>query len=146
MKKTILIIIIILIVIFGGYFLLRGRYQPIVPSPGAPEETPEVTIPQEEALPPDASVKEFTVRGTEYSFSPSSITVSAGDRVKITFKNEGRILHNLVIRDLGVGTRTIGSGQSDTVEFVAPQSGTYTFICSLPGHATSGMVGDLIVE
>ena len=48
--------------------------------------------------------------------------------------------------DLGISTKTIGSGQTETIEFVAPTSGTYTFICSVPGHATAGMVGDLIVE
>lgn len=141
MSKTILIIVIILVVVIGGYFLLKGGYQA-----SAPTSTPEVTALEEEILPPTGQVKEFTVSGTEYSFSPSSITVSAGDRVKITFRNDGRIGHNFVVRDLGIGTRTIGPGQTDTIEFTTPQSGTYTFICSVPGHAVAGMVGDLEVE
>lgn len=92
-------------------------------------------------------VKEFTVLGTEYSFNPSLITtVSAGERVKITFKNEGRAPHNLIIEGLGIATKLIGPGETDTVEFTAPASGTYTFLCSVPGHRASGMEGQLIVE
>ena len=149
MNKVILIIIVILIVIVGGYFLLRGAYQapalaPTTPAPTAPTE--EVSPGPEEVSAPTPSVKEFTVSGTEYNFNPSSIRVSAGDRVKITFRNDGRIGHNFVVKDLGISAKTIGSGQTDIVEFTAPQSGNYTFICSVPGHATAGMAGDLIVE
>src|SRR3989344_1759490 len=32
-------------------------------------------------------VKEFTITGDNFSFTPSTITVKKGDRVKITFKN-----------------------------------------------------------
>lgn len=103
-------------------------------------------VPKEEVLPPVGPVKEFTISGTEYSFNPSSITVSTGDRVKITFQNIGRAPHNLTIEGLGVSTRTIRSGQTDTIEFTALTPGTYTFICSVPGHAAAGMVGNLIVE
>ena len=39
----------------------------------------------------------------------------------------------------------IGGGQSDTIEFDAPEPGTYDFICSFPGHY-SVMKGKFIVE
>jgi len=146
MNKTILIIIVLLIVIVGGYFLLKGGYQYSAPTPARPEETPEVTVPEEGALPPTGPIKEFTVSGTEYRFSPSSITVSAGDRVKITFKNNGRAPHNLIIEGLGIGTKTIGGGQIDIVEFTAPSSGTYAFFCSVPGHRSAGMEGSLEIK
>ena len=134
MNKTILIIIIAAILVIGGDFLLRGGYQG--PAPGTPKET----------LAPTGPVKEFTISGTEYSFSPSSITVSTGERVKITFQNSGGAPHNLAIEGLGVSTKTIGSGKTDVVEFTALQSGTFTFFCSVPGHAAAGMVGDMIVN
>jgi nitrite reductase (NO-forming) len=66
--------------------------------------------------------------------------------VKIIFKNEGKAPHNLVIQGLGIGTRTIGVGQTDTIEFTAPSSGTYTFYCSVPGHRAAGMEGRLEVK
>lgn len=42
-------------------------------------------------------------------------------------------------------TKMIGGGESATVEFTAPEAGTYEFICSFPGH-WSMMRGTLIVE
>lgn len=141
MNKTILIIIIVLVVLVGGYYLFRGAYY--APSPTPPtsrEETPPIT---EEGTTP---VKEITVSAREYSFNPPNIILSAGERVKLTFKNEGITVHNFVVKDLGVSTRTIGPGQTDTIEFTAPASGKYTFICSIPGHAAAGMIGDLEVE
>lgn len=42
-------------------------------------------------------------------------------------------------------TKTIGGGESDTIEFTAPAKGEYDFLCSFPGH--SGMMkGKFIVE
>jgi nitrite reductase (NO-forming) len=142
MNKTLWIIVAILLVVFVGYFLMRG-YRAPTPTP----TTPAPTAPKEEVTPtPGAPVKEITVVGTEFSFNPSSITLSAGERVKIIFKNEGKAPHNLIIQGLGIGTRTIGGGQTDTIEFTAPSSGTYTFYCSVPGHRSAGMEGRLEVK
>ncbi len=44
-----------------------------------------------------------------------------------------------------VHTAMLGGGESDTIEFQAPEPGTYTFICSFPGHY-SLMRGEFIVE
>ncbi|MBI4101479.1 MAG: cupredoxin domain-containing protein [Candidatus Nealsonbacteria bacterium] len=91
--------------------------------------------------------REITVSASEFSFSPSSIIVKAGERVKIIFQNNGNVPHNLVIDGLGVGTKIIGSGKTETVEITAPSTpGTHAFYCSIPGHRESGMEGSLIVE
>ncbi|ODS84474.1 MAG: azurin [Cytophagaceae bacterium SCN 52-12] len=42
-------------------------------------------------------------------------------------------------------TKLIGGGESATVEFKAPKKGTYTYICSFPGHYAL-MQGKFIVE
>jgi azurin len=42
-------------------------------------------------------------------------------------------------------TKLVGGGESDTVEFTAPAKGTYTYICSFPGHYAL-MKGTFIVE
>lgn len=42
-------------------------------------------------------------------------------------------------------TEIIGGGESTTIEFEAPEAGTYTFICSFPGHYVQ-MQGKFIVE
>ena len=41
-------------------------------------------------------------------------------------------------------TKMLGGGESDTITFDAPEPGTYTFICSFPGHYQL-MMGDFIV-
>ena len=42
-------------------------------------------------------------------------------------------------------TKLVGGGESDTIEFKAPKKGTYTYICSFPGHYAL-MKGTFIVE
>ena len=42
-------------------------------------------------------------------------------------------------------TELIGGGETTTIEFEAPEPGTYTFICSFPGHFVQ-MQGQFIVE
>lgn len=42
-------------------------------------------------------------------------------------------------------TEIIGGGESTTIEFEAPEPGTYTFICSFPGHYVN-MQGAFVVE
>ncbi|MCE7066509.1 azurin [Dyadobacter sp. CY326] len=42
-------------------------------------------------------------------------------------------------------TKLVGGGESDSVEFTAPAKGTYTYICSFPGHYAL-MKGTFIVE
>ncbi|MFD2533297.1 azurin [Gracilimonas halophila] len=44
-----------------------------------------------------------------------------------------------------VATKLIGGGQETTIEFTAPEKGTYDFICSFPGHYAM-MKGKFIVE
>lgn len=42
-------------------------------------------------------------------------------------------------------TKLIGAGETDTIEFTAPEAGVYEFVCSFPGHWGS-MNGKFIVE
>ena len=47
--------------------------------------------------------------------------------------------------DIIAHTKTIGGGESVTIEFDAPEVGTYEFLCTFPGHS-SMMKGHFIVE
>lgn len=90
-------------------------------------------------------VKEFTVSGRNFSFSPSTIRVKQGDIVKITFENTGGT-HDFVIDEFDVATSQIQSGKSGSVEFVADKKGTFDYYCSVANHRQNGMEGQLIVE
>ncbi len=86
-----------------------------------------------------------TDSGTELVFDPTEVTVPAGATVRLTFVNESdSVPHNLVFGDpIGVGTATIVQpGEEETIEFIAPEPGEYTYVCTL--HP--GMEGVLIVE
>lgn len=48
-------------------------------------------------------------------------------------------------QDVIAHTGLVGGGQTTTIEFVAPEAGTYDFLCSFPGHYAM-MKGKFIVE
>lgn len=131
--KAILSVLILLVVFIKGWWSLKP---PSAPSPSSTPSTAEETLP----------AKEITVVGDEYRFQPSSISLKSGERVKITFRNNGRAPHNLIVEQLRVETKTIGAGQTDILEFTATTPGIYTFFCSLPGHRPAGMEGNLTIE
>ena len=43
-------------------------------------------------------------------------------------------------------TELLGPGETDAVEFTAPEAGEYVFLCSFPAHMFSGMKGTMVVE
>ncbi len=91
-----------------------------------------------------ASVKSFTVEGKNFSFSPSTLTVKKGDKVKITFKNSGG-MHDWVLDEFNAKTKQIAAGASETIEFVADKAGTFEYYCSVGNHRAMGMKGTLTV-
>ncbi len=139
MNNKVLIAIIVIIALLGlGYFLSQSaNRQPTVQV--VPSANPEQVQVSE-------AVKTFDVKGTPFKFEPNEIKIKKGDRVKINFKNEQGMLHDLTIADLNVRTKQIPAGETDSMEFVADRAGTFDMICSVPTHADKGMVGKFIVE
>jgi len=87
------------------------------------------------------------------------IIVSSGDEVTITTNNAGMSFHafgvvsnpddfNSVIFDsaIAAATNPLKPGESGSVTFTAGAPGTYHYICTVPGHALQGMIGEFIVE
>ena len=74
-------------------------------------------------------VREFTVSGSRYAFSPSSIAVNKNDLVKITFTAQD-MAHSFTIDDYRIVKRA-GAGQTVTFEFRADRAGSFTFYCNL---------------
>jgi len=143
MKKGIFLIVGVFLAVILGAFLL-------VPRPKVNNKTEVVATPTPTAASESGSsqtgVKEIQVVASEFSFSPSSITLTKGEKVSLTFRNTGKFTHNLTIEGLGVATKTVAAGQSDSVEFTASQAGTFTFYCSIDGHKGMGMEGSLEVK
>jgi len=75
-------------------------------------------------------VREFTVVGDHYAFSPSTLTVNKGDVVKITFKAED-IAHSFTIDGPYRISKRAAAGQSVTFEFRADAAGSHPIYCNL---------------
>jgi uncharacterized cupredoxin-like copper-binding protein len=86
---------------------------------------------------------------TEFKFTPSDISVSAGKVVFFLVNDGSGTSHDLVIRDTTGKTvaksELVSSGDSIvfTVDNIA--AGSYTIFCDQPGHEASGMKGTLTV-
>lgn len=107
---------------------------------GPPQPTPVVS-PEAQIV----NVKEFTVDGKNFSFTPSTLTVKKGNTVRIIFKNVGGF-HDFKVDELNAATKQIGDGQTDTIEFVADKAGSFEYYCSIGSHRAMGMKGTLIVQ
>jgi uncharacterized cupredoxin-like copper-binding protein len=95
---------------------------------------------------PSGSTK---VSMTEFKFTPSDISVSAGKVVFFVVNDGNGTSHDLVIRD-GTGktiakSELVSSGDSTVLTVDNIAAGTYTIFCDQPGHEASGMKGTLTV-
>lgn len=108
---------------------------------GENPEGMDTADPQEE-IPAGAPI---TVEGGMFYYEPNVIRVKKDQAVKIVFNNKEGV-HDFVIDELEVKTKTIQAGQSETVEFIATEAGTFEFYCSVGNHRQMGMKGTLIVE
>ena len=139
-KKLILVVVLLLGLAAGGYYFVSASNKNEVKAPAVSQEVQQVVDANEAT-----NVKEFTVDGSNFAFSPKEIKVSKGDTVKITFKDiDG--MHNLVIDGYNVKTNIIKGGSEDTITFVADKTGQFEYYCSVGNHKESGMTGTFIVE
>lgn len=138
---------LVVLLIIGGaaYFVFKPTVHAPTPAPQMAEPTVTVQPTMGESS-QSAAMEKITVTATDFAFTPSTLTLKKGDEVSITFKNNGKYPHNFTISELGVGTKTIQPGQEDTLTFTPSKSGSFTFLCTVPGHADRGMTGTLTVE
>ena len=117
---------------------------------------------------PSQPATELTVEMTDFAYTPSSITVPAGQPVTLTLNNTGNIEHDFVVETIDVKAAVIkdnGSnehhahgaeqnydlhvsaraGETSVVQLTIAEPGTYKIICSVEGHEEAGMIGELIV-
>jgi nitrite reductase (NO-forming) len=84
------------------------------------------------------------VKLTEFAITPKALTASAGT-VKIVVTNAGTMPHDLQVTQLDKKTAIINPGQTETLDLGSVKAGTYDVICTVPGHADSGMKATLTV-
>lgn len=146
MNNKVLSLIIVLALVVVGVLLFMGRSSAPVELniPSGIEPTNEVSE-NEPAGDEESNVVEISIDASNFKFSEDSITVNKGDTVRITLTNTQGV-HDLRIEGYDVGTQVINAGQSETMEFVATNSGTFEYYCSVGTHRQMGMVGTLTVN
>ena len=135
-----LLIVVVVILIAGGVIFFNS-------SQTQQEQTASVTptAVEEAATEDSATAQSFEVEGWGFYFKPNEIRVKKGETVRITFTNVGS-LHDFSLDEFNVKTKQLAQGESETVEFIADQVGTFEFYCGVGNHRQQGMVGKLIVE
>jgi uncharacterized cupredoxin-like copper-binding protein len=79
---------------------------------------------------------------TEFHFTLSKKSVKHG-AVTFTVKNGGNLPHDFKIA--GKKTKLISPGKSVKLSVTFKKKGSYTYMCTVPGHAAAGMKGKLKV-
>lgn len=95
--------------------------------------------------PATQTVKEFKLTAKQWSFSPSTIMVNKGDKVRLTVQSVD-VNHGFAISEFGID-RTLSPGKTEVIEFTADKAGTFSFFCSeFCGSGHAKMKGTLIVK
>jgi uncharacterized cupredoxin-like copper-binding protein len=94
-------------------------------------------------------VQQLTLEvGNDMRFEPSAMIVKAGQPVELTLHNSGDTAHDFSL-SAGVAQPvkvSAAGGQTASATFSVSSPGTYSFDCSMPGHAMAGMRGTLIAQ
>jgi uncharacterized cupredoxin-like copper-binding protein len=110
---------------------------------------PPANRPTEPALrPPDGTQAVTLTVDNSMSFEPSTINLHAGEPVQLNLKNNGQMPHDFTLTE-GVSEPvkiTATGGKTASVTFTVTTPGTYSFDCSMPGHAAAGMRGTITVQ
>jgi nitrite reductase (NO-forming) len=74
------------------------------------------------------------------------LLANPGDTIELTLLNADGAQHDFAVPDLDVVSEKItGKGSQTELTFKVNETGTFTYICTLPGHQQMGMEGRLLV-
>jgi len=83
---------------------------------------------------------------TKLAYNKKTLKAPAG-KVTIVLKNPSVLQHDVAIKINGKVHKSKLANKGDTVKLTIRRlrAGTYTFYCTVPGHAAAGMKGKLVV-
>ncbi|MBI3589497.1 MAG: cupredoxin domain-containing protein [Candidatus Liptonbacteria bacterium] len=148
MNKTILAVVIVAVVLVGGYFLLRGAYQPTQPVPQTsnqqtaqqPINQPSATVQPSQQPPasqaPVVTPTTYNVSIQGFAFNQKSINVKKGDTVVWTNKDSAP--HTVTGNNGGPASGTLNSG--GTYSFTFNGTGTFDYHCAIHPYMTGSVV------
>lgn len=117
------------------------------PEPGPKDENQVAPAPKPEAAAKGpGGTLQLVASETALAFDKTSLTSKPG-KVTIDFDNPSALEHNVAIEQNGKEiaiSETLAKGKTSVSADLAP--GTYTYLCTIPGHAEAGMEGTLVVK
>ena len=132
---------------------------------GSDGDTPPDPTPRGHGTEPPSGAVEVTMLAEDVKFVPDKMTISTGQVVTITLRNDDTVEHDLQVDDLsiermdgedmagdhqGAGEAVLAvhtlAGESASLTFRTEQKGTFDFYCTISGHQEAGMVGTLTVR
>lgn len=117
MKKIIIAIFVLAVIIFAGFFIIKNLTGKTI----------------------EPNVKEFTIKAFRFGYSPDTMTVNKGDKIRIKIDNTD-VLHGIRIPELGLKGNEI-------IEFTADKIGEFTWYCLIPcGPGHREMTGTIIIK
>ncbi len=111
----------------------------------------EITVTGKAGTSEAAYDRELEVTTTDFAFAGmSGFTAKAGEKIEFKLHNNGQAPHNLVIVDAAgkeVGeVHDVAPGKEGEAIIELATAGTYTFSCTVDGHADKGMKGTFTVS
>ncbi|MEN1970691.1 plastocyanin/azurin family copper-binding protein [Lentibacillus sp. N15] len=103
------------------------------------------------------------IKTKEYDFLPNNINIKVGETITLSIENTGTVEHDLEVIDFNPENVQQNSshkhgqdanpihlhavpGEKQTVSFTPDEQGVYRFVCTIPGHKESGMLGTMKVS
>jgi len=114
------------------------------PIEGESEAEGEASKPTESGASP--TTLKLAADPTQVAFDTTELSAKSGE-VTIDFDNPSALEHDVAIEQDGEQiaiSETITEGSTSVSADLEP--GTYTFLCTVPGHAEAGMEGTLTIE
>lgn len=104
------------------------------------------SVPEQGVAPVQSSdFKEFKITAKQFEFTPSTIEVNKGDKVRLIVTSVD-VPHGIAIPEYGINQR-LEPGKPETIEFTADKVGTFTAYCSVVcGSGHKSMKGQIIVK
>ncbi len=145
-KSVVIVVFVVILILVGGFFFVRDYGNPKSSNDGleSQSETPVQEAGGNETLPQNISeikteTKTYEVLIKGYEFSPETLTVSVGDTVIWTNKDNSR---HTVTSDSGSEIQSGSLSKEGVYSHAFTKAGNYDYHCGL--H--SGMKGKIVVQ
>ncbi len=131
-------------VVLIGVLIFGPLGSDAVPFPPTPTAAPSAGGGGSTGGPAPAGDNAFNAEEKEYAIALDKTQIKAGS-ITFNVKNVGTLPHDLSVKELNKTTALIDAGKTATLT-VDLQPGTYTVICTVPGHEQLGMHVTITVQ